>query len=171
LAYAESESPQPATDERRVADRSAAEKAAMFAKRADASVPGAAPSGTGAPRADVARAPRVTAAQPSDTAGASQAAAAAARPPDAADSSQSTATGARNSDAAGAPQSTATGAPQSDAAGGRHPADPKDWLQKIDALRAAGKIGLADAEMRRFRAAFPGYAVKPTPPASSEPPK
>jgi len=98
----------PAADEGRIAGRSATEKATMFAKRADASVPGAAPSATGV--------------------------------------SQS-------------------------AAGGQHPSDPNDWLQQIEALRAAGKVGLADAEMRRFRAAFPGYAVKRTPPASSEPPK
>jgi hypothetical protein len=98
----------PAADEGRVAGRSATEKTTMFAKRADASVPGAAPS------------------------------------------------------AAGASQS---------AAGGRHPSDPNEWLQQIEALRAAGKIELADAEMRRFQAAFPGYAVKRTPPAPSEPPK
>jgi hypothetical protein len=87
--------PAPPADEPRLAARSATDKAAMFAKRADASIPGAAP----------------------------------------------------------------------------HPADPKAWLQQIDALRAAGKIERADAEMRRFRAAFPGYAAKPAPPASSESPK
>jgi hypothetical protein len=38
-----------------------------------------------------------------------------------------------------------------------HPADPKVWLQQIDALRAAGKIEQADVEMRRFKAAFPNY--------------
>jgi hypothetical protein len=57
------------------------------------------------------------------------------------------------------------------AEGPKHPADPKAWLRQIDALRAAGKNELADAEMGRFRAAFPGYATKPAPPASSEPPK
>jgi hypothetical protein len=77
----------------------------------------------------------------------------------------------RPPDAAPARESDSAGAPQSDAMGGRHPADPNDWLQQIDALRAAGKIGLADTEMRRFRAAFPGYALKPTPPASSESPR
>lgn len=40
-----------------------------------------------------------------------------------------------------------------------HPADPKVWLQQIDALRAAGKIEQADAEMRRFKAAFPNYGA------------
>jgi hypothetical protein len=57
------------------------------------------------------------------------------------------------------------------AAAGPHPTDPKVWLQQIDALRAAGKIDEANAEMHRFRAAFPGYMAKPAPPASSEPPK
>jgi hypothetical protein len=58
------------------------------------------------------------------------------------------------------------------AAGGPgYPADPKAWLRQIDALRAAGKNELADAEMGRFRAVFPGYAAKTAPPASSEPPK
>ena len=56
-------------------------------------------------------------------------------------------------------------------AAGPHPSDPKLWLQQIDALRAAGKIDAANAEMHRFRAAFPGYVAKPAPPASSEPPK
>jgi hypothetical protein len=95
--------PAPPTDEPRLAAGSATDKATMFAKRADAAVPGAAPSAAGA--------------------------------------------------------------------AGPHPADPKAWLQQIDALRAAGKIERADAEMRRFRAAFPGYAAKPAPPASSELPK
>jgi hypothetical protein len=62
-------------------------------------------------------------------------------------------------------------APSAAGAAGPHPADPKAWLQQIDALRAAGKIERADAEMRRFRAAFPGYAAKPASPASSEFPK
>jgi hypothetical protein len=52
----------------------------------------------------------------------------------------------------------------------RHPQDPKAWLQQIAALRADGKTAQADAEMRRFRAAFPAYPAKPTPPAPSEPP-
>jgi hypothetical protein len=42
-----------------------------------------------------------------------------------------------------------------------HPADPKVWLQQIAALRAAGKADQADAEMRRFKAAFPSYAAPP----------
>jgi hypothetical protein len=112
--------PAPPTDEPRLAARSASDKAAMFAKRAEASVPGAAPSAAGA----------------------------------AGDSSTET-----NSYRSAAP------------AAGPHPADPKAWLQQIDALRAAGQIERADAEMRRFRAAFPGYAAKPAPPASSESPK
>lgn len=47
--------------------------------------------------------------------------------------------------------------------------DPKEWLRQIDALRAQGKTVQADAEMRRFRAAFPAYPAEPGQPASSEP--
>jgi hypothetical protein len=50
------------------------------------------------------------------------------------------------------------------AAGAPHPADPKVWLQQIDALRAAGKADQADAEMQRFKAAFPNYGTSPAPP-------
>lgn len=42
-----------------------------------------------------------------------------------------------------------------------HPADPKVWLQQIAALRAAGKADQADAEMQRFKAAFPNYTAPP----------
>jgi len=52
-----------------------------------------------------------------------------------------------------------------------HPTDPKVWLQQIDALRAAGKTEQAAAEMRRFKAAFPGYEVSPPPPAPPDLPK
>jgi hypothetical protein len=63
-----------------------------------------------------------------------------------------------------------------------HPRDPRVWLREIDALRAHGKTAQADAEMQRFRAAFPSYPVQPAAPpasraqpaaapASSEPPK
>jgi hypothetical protein len=45
-----------------------------------------------------------------------------------------------------------------------HPADPKVWLQQIDALRAAGKVDQADAEMRRFKAVFPNYGTPSAPP-------
>jgi hypothetical protein len=45
-----------------------------------------------------------------------------------------------------------------------HPADPKVWLQQIDALRAAGKADQADTEMRRFKAAFPNYGTPSAPP-------
>lgn len=51
--------------------------------------------------------------------------------------------------------------------GAPHPADPKAWLQQIDALRAAGKGDQADAEMRRFESVFPNYgtpSAAPTPP-------
>ncbi|MFL6604355.1 MAG: hypothetical protein ACJ8R9_23890 [Steroidobacteraceae bacterium] len=57
------------------------------------------------------------------------------------------------------------------AARGPHPSDPKAWLQQITALRAAGKTAQADAEMERFRAAFPAYPAKPDPPDASEAPK
>jgi negative regulator of sigma E activity len=33
------------------------------------------------------------------------------------------------------------------------------WLEHISALRRAGRDGEADAEMRRFRSAYPGYIV------------
>jgi hypothetical protein len=52
-----------------------------------------------------------------------------------------------------------------------HPRDPKTWLQQIAALRAEGKTAQADAEVRRFRATFPDYPAKPSPPAPSDPPK
>ena len=45
-----------------------------------------------------------------------------------------------------------------------HPTDPKVWLQQIDALRAAGKADQADAEMQRFKAAFPSYGTPSAPP-------
>ena len=52
-----------------------------------------------------------------------------------------------------------------------HPQNPKIWLQQIADLRAEGKTEQADAEMQRFRAAFPGYSAKPAPAAPSEPPQ
>jgi len=45
--------------------------------------------------------------------------------------------------------------------------DPQVWLKHINALRAAGHEVQADAELRRFRAAFPDYSVPP----ASEPTK
>jgi hypothetical protein len=73
--------------------------------------------------------------------------------------------------AAVAPQATGPSAPAPHAAEpravGQHPADPKVWLQQINALRAAGKADQADAEMRRFKAAFPHYAA---PPAATQAP-
>ena len=151
-AYEES-APAPAANEPRVAARSAADKATALKKSADASVRGNAAAGGGT----VARG----ALQPANVA------------TQAADSTQVAAAG-------GTPAAAEDGTPQTAAAGGRqaaaagepkHPADPKAWLRQIDALRAAGKNELADAEMGRFRAAFPGYAAKPAAPASSEPPK
>jgi hypothetical protein len=52
-----------------------------------------------------------------------------------------------------------------------HPADPKVWLQQIDALRAAGKADQADSEMRRFKAVFPDYGTPSAAPAPSDLPK
>jgi hypothetical protein len=43
-----------------------------------------------------------------------------------------------------------------------HPADPKVWLRQIAALGAAGKTDEAEAEMRRFKVAFPDYSAPPT---------
>ena len=50
------------------------------------------------------------------------------------------------------------------------PADPKVWLQQINALRAAGKKDQAEAEMRRFKAAFPDYAIPAAPTAPTAAP-
>ena len=36
--------------------------------------------------------------------------------------------------------------------------EPRSWLERIAALRAAGRSAAADAEYRRFLAAYPGYA-------------
>jgi hypothetical protein len=159
--------PAPPTDEPRLAARSATDKAAMIAKRADASVPGAAPSAAGAASDSLTETHGYRAAAPA------QPPAAAAPAPDMAATAevQAATAGRQQSAAAAGPQPATAGGPQPASAAGQHPADPKAWLQQIDALRAAGQIERADAEMRRFRAAFPGYAAKPAPPASSESPK
>jgi len=39
--------------------------------------------------------------------------------------------------------------------------DPKAWLQWITALRSQGRTAAADAQLRRFRAAYPDFAVPP----------
>ena len=44
------------------------------------------------------------------------------------------------------------------------PASPRErnpalWLEDISALRRAGRRSEADAEMRRFRSAYPGYII------------
>lgn len=49
--------------------------------------------------------------------------------------------------------------------------DPAAWLKQIDLLRARGKTAEADAELRRFREAFPHYPVKPGATSASGPPK
>jgi len=43
--------------------------------------------------------------------------------------------------------------------------DPQAWLREIEALRAQGKTAQADAEMQRFRAAFPHYPAQSAAPA------
>jgi hypothetical protein len=55
------------------------------------------------------------------------------------------------------------------AAAAPHPADPKVWLQQINALRAVGKTDQADAQMRRFKAAFPDYAIPAAVPVPAAP--
>jgi negative regulator of sigma E activity len=37
--------------------------------------------------------------------------------------------------------------------------NPAAWLEDISALRRAGRDSEADAEMRRFRSAYPGYII------------
>jgi hypothetical protein len=49
--------------------------------------------------------------------------------------------------------------------------DPEAWLKRIDALRAAGETARADAELSRFRTAFPAYPLPAPRPAPAEPPK
>lgn len=68
-------------------------------------------------------------------------------------------------------RSTAALRKSADAAAPAAPTDPKAWLGRIAALRTAGKNTQADAELRRFRAAFPAYPVSPPPPTPSDPPK
>jgi hypothetical protein len=173
-AYAESESASaPAADEPRVAARSAADKATMLKRRADASVRGDAAAGAGAEtEASAIAGDRVAAAAADgpNAAGGGAVARGALQPANV--GSQVAAAGGTQSAAADGTQvAAAGGAPAAAGDGPKHPADPKAWLRQIDALRAAGKNELADAEMGRFRAVFPGYAAKPAPPASSEPPK
>jgi hypothetical protein len=134
-------------------DLSAADKAVLMAK--DAGV--AAPMGTPAPEAQRAAAdrqaakPAVVAPQPTNPSPM------AAAPQPTNPSPMAAAPQPTNpSPMAAAPQPT--NAPAM-AAASQHQADPKVWLQQIDALRAAGKPEQADAEMRRFKAAFPHYAV------------
>lgn len=185
-AYAESASA-PAADEPRVVARSAADKATVFGRRADASMRKDAPTAAGAAATTEASATagdRATAAaaEGPSAAGAGTVARGALQSSDvgsqvdsraaAADGTQVAAASGAQADAAGRAQAPAASRAQAAAADvPKHPADPKAWLRQIDALRAAGKNELADAEMGRFRAAFPGYAAKPAPPASSEPPK
>jgi len=111
-------------------DLSAADKAVLMAKEAGA----VAPEGTPAPEAE--RTASRQMAKKADMAPRATGSVTAAPP-------------------AAKPSGSAAG-PQDDS---QHPADPKVWLQQIDALRKAGKIGQADAEMRRFKAAFPNYTL------------
>jgi len=45
------------------------------------------------------------------------------------------------------------------------PRDPQTWLDEISALRAQGKTAEADAQLRRFRQAFPDYPLDAPAPA------
>jgi len=77
---------------------------------------------------------------------------------------------ATSATAAAAPPAAAPAVPPAPAATtASHPKDAKTWLKRIDALRSQGRTGAADAEMQRFRAAFPNYPVKPAAPASGSP--
>ena len=166
--------PPPADEEPRVAAKSAADKAVLFAKRAGTSAPGSAPAADPYPAAPA----RPAAPATSGTLGEINSAAApsAAKRSATADSLQAPSAGGPGTAGAGADaappaaHNQATPASQAPAAV-PHPADPKVWLRQIDALRAAGKTGQADAEIQRFRAAFPGYVAKPSPPPSTEAPK
>lgn len=40
------------------------------------------------------------------------------------------------------------------------PRDPEEWYEEIEALRAAGRIGDAEAELDRLEAAWPGWLAK-----------
>jgi hypothetical protein len=166
--------PAPADEEPRVAAKSAADKAVLFAKRAGTSAPGSAPATAPYPAAparpgtpatsgtlgEINSAAAPSAAKRSATADSLQAPSAGG--PGTAGTAADAAPLAANNQAARASQAPAA-VP--------HPADPKVWLRQIGALRAAGKTGQADTEMQRFRAAFPGYVAKPSPPASTETPK
>ena len=49
--------------------------------------------------------------------------------------------------------------------------DPDSWLQHIRKLREAGKTSEADAQLRRFEAAFPGYPTTAAQPGPAQVPK
>jgi hypothetical protein len=137
----------PLPSEAKRANASAADKAEVLANRTRAAThpSSEAPSAAADKAAQLADRSRTPAQAPADTPSTSNSAA------------DSVASSAARGDAG-------TAAPR------HHPQDPKAWLQQIAALRADGKTAQADAEMRRFRAAFPAYPAKPTPPAPSEPP-
>jgi hypothetical protein len=46
-----------------------------------------------------------------------------------------------------------------------NPTDPSLWLKRIETLRAQGQGAVADAELRRFRAAFPHYPLRSSTPS------
>jgi hypothetical protein len=69
-----------------------------------------------------------------------------------------------------APPASTSSAHPTDASQPAPPTSPQTWMARINALRAAGKTAQADAELRRFRATFPGYrADGPSPPPSEQP--
>jgi hypothetical protein len=76
-------------------------------------------------------------------------------------------------DAYSAPQreSLAAAAKRAASVAADRPQDPQAWLQRIASLRAAGRTAQADAEMRRFRSAFPSFPVTTSTDPASAPPK
>jgi len=97
-----------------------------------------------------------------------------------ANAADATAAGARertNADQAAPPTevSSAKRSPLSDASSARRSqasrGDPTSWLQHIRKLREAGRDSEADAELRRFEAAFPGYPTTASQPRPAQVPK
>jgi hypothetical protein len=157
--------------------RMAADKAVMMAKRAEV----AAPEYTPAPEASRVAAGRAVAMREAVVARSDSAATnpdstkpettkpeAAEAAPVARQATQKSAAGKPKA-AVGAPVTKQTTEKSTAAAVAAHPADPKVWLQQINALRTAGKANQADTEMRRFKVAFPDYPI-PAAAAAPAPP-
>jgi hypothetical protein len=157
---------------------SAVDKAELFAKQAGVatrtqgspSAPASAPASASAPADSSLVAP-----MPADPAASGQPGGQRASATDQARTARRAAPG-QSPVAASAPPAASTPAEGSAPAAASnavasHPTDPKVWLRQINALRAAGKAAEADAEMRRFAAAFPAYVPKPAAPAPPGPSK